>query len=128
MLSKLLTKTDVEKSLEIPACGFDALPFQEGHCFYMNVADNNGSAWTFPCFIQPQKTGGDEYQSIGSSVVSVGWMKFATKIDLRVGDMVVLHHQSLDVNSKGSNLQFRIEVRRKIRLLGQDIWTTIDHA
>ncbi|KAK8499460.1 hypothetical protein V6N13_061020 [Hibiscus sabdariffa] len=128
MLSKLLTRNDVERSLEIPTCAFDALPFQEGHCFYMNVVDTTGTAWTFPCFIQPQKISGDEYQSVGSSVVSVGWMKFAGKIDSRVGDMVLLHQQSFDANSKPSNLHFRIEVRRKIRLLGQDIWTNIDRA
>ncbi|XWS67968.1 hypothetical protein CRYUN_Cryun04dG0050100 [Craigia yunnanensis] len=122
MFSKLLTKSDIEKSLLIPTCSFNDLPFEEGHCFYMNVVDNTGNAWTFPCFIQQIS---DDHQSIGSSVISIGWLKFAWKMDARVGDMVFLHRKCLDDNSTGMT-QFRIEVKRKIRLLGQDIWASVD--
>ncbi|XVE49122.1 hypothetical protein DITRI_Ditri01bG0057000 [Diplodiscus trichospermus] len=126
MFSKVLTKSDVEKSLLIPTCSFNVLPFEEGHFFYMNVVDNTGNAWTFPCFIQ-QIGGDDHQQSTGSSDISIGWLKFARKIDAKVGDVVFLHRKSLDHNSTGKTPQFRIEVKRKIRLLGQDIWADVDH-
>ena len=122
MFSKLLTKSDVEKSLLIPTCSFNVFPFEQGHFFYMNVVDNTGNAWTFPCFIQQIS---DDHQSIGSSVISIGWQKFACKKYVRVGDMVFLHRKCLDDNSIGM-MQFRIEVKRKIRLLGQDIWAAVD--
>ena len=122
MFSKLLTKSDVEKSLLIPTCSFNVFPFEQGHFFYMNVVDNTGNAWTFPCFIQQIS---DDHQSIGSSVISIGWQNFAGKKHVRVGDMVFLHRKCLDDNSIGMT-QFRIEVKRKIRLLGQDIWAAVD--
>ncbi|KAK6282656.1 hypothetical protein POUND7_016481 [Theobroma cacao] len=126
MFSKLLTKTDVEKSLVIPTSSLDILPL-EGHLFYINVIDNTGKAWTFPCFIQ-QTEGIESSQNNdeikGPSVISVGWLKFLHNKDVRVGDTVFLYQISLDDNCTGT--QFRIEVKRKIRLLGQDIWAAVD--
>ena len=119
--SKLLTKSDVEKSLLIPTCSFDVLPFEEGHFFYLNVVDQTGNTWTFPCFVQQIS----DDQSIGSSVISIGWLNFTRNKDVRVGDMVFLHQKSLDDNSSGST-HFRIEVKRKIRLFGQDIWAAVN--
>ncbi|XVF01174.1 hypothetical protein REPUB_Repub04eG0065700 [Reevesia pubescens] len=114
IFSKLLTKNDVEKSLLIPTSSFYVLPFEEGHFFYLNVVDDKtGNVWTFPCYIQ--QISDDE--SKGSSVISIGWLKFASNKDLRVGDMVFLHQKSLDDNPTGSMTQFRIDVKRKIRLL-----------
>ncbi|XVF67661.1 hypothetical protein PTKIN_Ptkin10aG0139400 [Pterospermum kingtungense] len=123
--SKVLTKSDVKNSLLIPACSFDVfLRFQQGHFFYMNVVDQTGNAWTFPCFVQQTSSGDD--QSFVSSVISVGWLKFARNKDVRVGDMVCLHQKSVDDNSSSGSVQFGIEVERKIRLLGQDIWAAVD--
>ncbi|XWS62842.1 hypothetical protein CRYUN_Cryun06bG0045200 [Craigia yunnanensis] len=122
MLSKLLTKSDIEKNLLIPTCPSNLLPFEESHFFYMNVVDNTGNAWTFPCFIQHMS---DDNQSKESSVISIGWLKFACKKDVRVGDMVFLHRKSLD-DDNSTGTEFRIEVKRKIRLLGQDIWAAVD--
>ncbi|XWS54862.1 hypothetical protein CRYUN_Cryun10bG0126000 [Craigia yunnanensis] len=119
--SKLLTKSDVEKSLMIPTCSFDVLPFEEGHFFNLNVVDQTGNAWTFPCFVQQI----NDDQSIGSSAISIGWLNFARNTDVKVGDMVFFHQKSLDDNSSGSK-HFRIEVKRKIRLFGQDIWAAVD--
>ncbi|XVE49118.1 hypothetical protein DITRI_Ditri01bG0056600 [Diplodiscus trichospermus] len=118
MLSKVLTKSDVEKSLLIPTCSFNVFPFEEGHFFYMNVVDNTGNGWTFPCFIH-QIGSDDHQQSTGSSDISIGWLNFARKIDVRVGDVVFLHRKSLGDNSAGKTTQFRIEVKRKIRLFGR---------
>ncbi|XVE93273.1 hypothetical protein REPUB_Repub01dG0176600 [Reevesia pubescens] len=89
MLSKLLTKSDVEKSLLIPTCSLDVFPFEECHSFYMNVVYQTGNAWTFRCFIQQMSDDHDQSIAAGSSVVSIGWQKFAWKNDVRVGDVVV---------------------------------------
>ncbi|KAA3482379.1 AP2/ERF and B3 domain-containing transcription repressor RAV2-like [Gossypium australe] len=87
MISKQLTKNDIEKSLLIPTDSFRSFPVQfEGGCFF-NVAavDGAGKAWDFPCFVQ---------QSEG--IVSVGWLQFLSGIDVRVGDTVFLHRKSMD--------------------------------
>ncbi|KAK6240987.1 hypothetical protein SCA6_006376 [Theobroma cacao] len=119
LFSKPLTKSDVEKSLLIPTHSFNTLLLEEGQFFNMNVVDSAGNAWTFPCFIQQNN---DEIK--GPSVISVGWLKFLHNKDVRVGDTVFLYQISLDDNCTGT--QFRIEVKRKIRLLGQDIWAAVD--
>ncbi|EOX98123.1 Uncharacterized protein TCM_006958 [Theobroma cacao] len=118
MFSKLLTKTDVEKSLVIPTSSLDILPLG-GHLFYINVIDNTGKAWTFPCFIQ-------QTEGIESSVVFVGWLKFLCDKDVRVGDTVFLHQKSMDDDCTGTGTQLKIEVKRKIRLLGEDIWAAVE--
>ena len=89
----------------------------------MNVVDNTGNAWTFPCLIQQIS---DDNQSKESFVISIGWLKFGCKKDVRVGDMVFLHRKCLDDDNSTGTMQFRIEVKRKIRLLGQDIWAAVD--
>ncbi|XP_021286331.1 uncharacterized protein LOC110418041 [Herrania umbratica] len=119
MISKLLTNTDIEKSLLVPASSLSVLPFEEGHFFYINVIDKIGEGWSFPCFIQ-------QSEGIESSVVSVGWLKFLCDRDVRVGDMVFLHQESMDDDSKGTGAQLKIEVKRKIRLLGEDIWAAVE--
>ncbi|XWS40002.1 hypothetical protein CRYUN_Cryun18bG0102800 [Craigia yunnanensis] len=116
LTSKLLTKSDIEESLLIPTCSFHILPFEEGHFFDIDVIDKTGKAWSFPCFIQ-------QSEGIESPVVSVGWLKFLCGKDVRVGDMVCLHQKSMDDNS--TCMQLKIEVKRKIRLLGEDICAAV---
>ncbi|XVE93288.1 hypothetical protein REPUB_Repub01dG0177900 [Reevesia pubescens] len=124
MFSKLLTKTDVEKSLLIPTSSFDVfLPFEQGRFFYINVIDKTGKRWSFPCFIQIQQTD-HQAGNIESSVVSVGWFEYLCGKDVRVGDMVYLHQKCMDDDSTVT--QLKIEVKRKIRLMGQDIWAAVD--
>ncbi|OMP11639.1 hypothetical protein CCACVL1_00373 [Corchorus capsularis] len=112
--SKLITKTAVEKSLLIPTCYFNGLHLEEGEgqFFHVNVIDDQtGKNWTFPCFIQ-------QNEGLESSDLSIGWLRFVRDKDVRVGDMIFLYQKSFDDNMK-------IEVKRKIRLLGQDIWAPL---
>ncbi|KAK8364300.1 hypothetical protein V6Z12_A03G220800 [Gossypium hirsutum] len=116
MISKQLTKNDIEKSLLIPTDTFRFFPVQfEGGCFF-NVAavDGAGKAWDFPCFVQ---------QSEG--IVSVGWLQFLSGIDVRVGDTVFLHRKSMDGDDGDDSTKLKIEVKRKIRLMGEDIWAVV---
>ncbi|XVF45211.1 hypothetical protein PTKIN_Ptkin02bG0186800 [Pterospermum kingtungense] len=127
MFSKVLTESDLEKSLVIPTtCSFNVLPFEDGHFFYMNVVDDTGNAWTFPCFLQQISDDDNDHQTIGnSSAISIGWLTFARKQDIRVGDTVFLDRKSLDNDNFTGTTQFRIEMKRKIRLLGHDIWAAM---
>ncbi|KAK6240986.1 hypothetical protein QUC31_015340 [Theobroma cacao] len=65
-------------------------------------------------------------EGIESSVVFVGWLKFLCDKDVRVGDTVFLHQKSMDDDCTGTGTQLKIEVKRKIRLLGEDIWAAVE--
>ncbi|XVE66906.1 hypothetical protein DITRI_Ditri08aG0117700 [Diplodiscus trichospermus] len=118
LISKQLTKSDIEKSLLIPASSFDSIfALEEGHFCDINVIDNTGKAWIFPCFIQ-------QSEGMEAPVVSIGWLKFLCGKNIRVGDVVFLHQKPMDDNSTCT--QLKIEVKRKIRLLGEDIWASIE--
>ncbi|XVF67659.1 hypothetical protein PTKIN_Ptkin10aG0139200 [Pterospermum kingtungense] len=126
-ISKVLTKSDIEKSLLISAaCCFDSniLPLEEGHFYDINVIDNTGKAWSFPCFIQQISEG----MHMEPPVLSVGWLKFVCDKDVRVGDMVFLHQKyAMDDHDDDSTCkQLKIEVKRKIRLMGEDIWAAVE--
>ncbi|MBA0878552.1 hypothetical protein Goshw_001391 [Gossypium schwendimanii] len=117
MISKQLTKNDIEKSLLIPTDSFSIVPVQfEGGCFYnVNAVDGAGKAWDFPCFVQ---------QSEG--IVSVDWLRFLSGKDVRAGDTVFLHRKSMDGDDgDDSTAKVKIEVKRKIRLMGEDIWAVV---
>ncbi|MBA0712040.1 hypothetical protein Golax_011165, partial [Gossypium laxum] len=115
MISKQLTKNDIEKSLLIPTDSFSIVPVQfEGGCFYnVNAVDGAGKAWDFPCFVQ---------QSEG--IVSVDWLRFLSGKDVRAGDTVFLHRKPMDDGGGDltASAKLKIEVKRKIRLMGEDIW------
>ncbi|GMJ12785.1 hypothetical protein HRI_004947700 [Hibiscus trionum] len=112
-ISKMLTRTDIEKSLLISGDSFGIfpVPFDGGHFFNMTAIDGTGKAWDFPCFF---------LQSEG--IVSVGWLPFLGGKDVRAGDMVFLHREWMN---DGEDFTVKIEVKRKIRLLGQDIWAVL---
>ncbi|GMI74535.1 hypothetical protein HRI_001122800 [Hibiscus trionum] len=110
IISKLLTKTDIEKGLLI-SFGVFPVPFEGGRFFNITAIDETGKAWDFRCFF---------LQSEG--IVSIGWLQFLIGKDVRAGDMVFLHRKSMD---GGDGSTVKIEVKRKIRLLGQDIWAVL---
>ncbi|KAK8562928.1 hypothetical protein V6N13_018521 [Hibiscus sabdariffa] len=112
-ISKVLTRTDVEKSLLIPGDSFSifSVSFNGGHFFNMAAIDGTGKALDFPCFLLQVE-----------GIVSVGWLPFLAGKDVRAGDMVLLHRKWMD---DGDDSTVEIEVRRKIRLLGEDIWAVL---
>ncbi|MBA0856538.1 hypothetical protein Goshw_030065 [Gossypium schwendimanii] len=118
MISKQLTKSDIEKSLLMPADSFGSfpLPFEGDRFFNVTTVDGTGKAWDIPCFVQ---------QSEG--IVSVDWLRFLSGKDVRAGDTVFLHRKPMDDGGGDltASAKLKIEVKRKIRLMGEDIWAVL---
>ncbi|KAJ6309170.1 hypothetical protein OIU76_018709 [Salix suchowensis] len=115
VFSKLLTADDIENGLPIPGSSLGQLPDQEGLTMSMQVLDRNGQDWTFSCTIKRN-------DSVGH-FLSVGWNNFVREKDLRVDDKVTIQEEGM--KKQGSGTWIKVEVKRKIRLFGEDIWADV---
>ncbi|KAJ6416209.1 hypothetical protein OIU84_004919 [Salix udensis] len=113
LFSKSLSKADIENVLSIPACTLGPLPFREGHSMNMHAHDGNGQEWIFSCNIQRN-------ESVGH-FLSVGWIEFVRERNLQVDDSVTI----LEEVMKNQATCIKLEVKRKIRLFGKDIWADV---
>ncbi|XVE93289.1 hypothetical protein REPUB_Repub01dG0178000 [Reevesia pubescens] len=117
--SKRLTQVEVEKRLILfpltVVAGF--FNFEVDRLFCMDVVDWFGKAWTFMGSIH------SNYEDLGS-VVSVSWPQFATEKGIKANDEVIFIGQPLDDDDDHRTpwKKYKVEVKRKIRLFGQDIW------
>lgn len=123
--SKTLEAEDLKKGLLIPSSFMDTLS-RDGKKFYMHAVDKAGQAWKFPCFIE--QSGSLEFVGrkdarANPSAISVRWRAFIHQKDARVGDTVFLHQVSMDDNRM--EMQLRIEVKKKIKLFGVDLWAVV---
>lgn len=115
LFSKFLTKTDIETHLCISTSSLGQLPFDGRQTVNMHVHDEGGRKWMFPCCIK-------EDENMGR-FLSVDWLEFARLKDVRVGDQFIIHEEIVKHQAAGTLI--RIEVRRKIRLFGFDIWANV---
>lgn len=115
LFSKLVTGADIEGCLAIPACSLGPLPSQQGHSMNMRVHDDEGQEWTFPCFIQRNEN--------VEPFLSVGWIEFARQRNLRIDDKVSIHEEIIKIQDTATFI--RIQVERKLRVFGADIWATV---
>ncbi|EEF33387.1 conserved hypothetical protein [Ricinus communis] len=116
LISKLITKTDTESYLSFPTCSLGLLPFEDGHSMNMNVYDNSGRECIFSSTIQRN-------DSIGR-FLSVGWLDFVRHKDVREKDKITILEDEI-IKNQVTGTRIRIEVKRKIRLFGQDIWADV---
>ncbi|KAJ9158949.1 hypothetical protein P3X46_024490 [Hevea brasiliensis] len=116
LITKVLTKADIESCLSFPTSSIGPVPFQEGHSMDMNVHDQSGQEWIFPCTIQRNDTVG--------RVLSVGWDEFARRKNLAVNDKVIFLEETIENQAPGT-CRIKIQVKRKIRLFGNDIWADV---
>ncbi|XVF01172.1 hypothetical protein REPUB_Repub04eG0065500 [Reevesia pubescens] len=84
----------------------------------MRVYDHKSEReWTFCCTIRHN----DEMTDDGG-VLDVGWLEFAQRKNLKPYDEVIFHEE-IDIDKDKATL--KIEVKRKIRLFGHDIWAQV---
>ncbi|XVF45868.1 hypothetical protein PTKIN_Ptkin02bG0242000 [Pterospermum kingtungense] len=111
---KTLTQTDIHKRLAIPTDSLKHFPgFKGRHSVDFNVKDKSHRLWTFRCSIRKR--------SYAKPVFSSGWLEFIRHKNLRIGDKIIVHKEEKDVNG----VQYKIEVQRKITLLGKDFWADV---
>ena len=79
----------------------------------MHAHDGNGHEWIFSCNIQRN-------ESVGQ-FLSVGWIEFVRERNLQVDDSVTI----LEEVMKNQATRIKMEVKRKIRLFGKDIWADV---
>lgn len=116
LFSKLVSEIDITRILSIPAnaCAMGRLNFEENVLMDMHVEDDCGKMWMFGCWIQKNDDGG--------CALCVDWLEFVRHKDVRVGDKVLLIEE---IEDQAMRRKIKIEVKRKIRLFGQDIWADV---
>ncbi|EOX98122.1 Uncharacterized protein TCM_006956 [Theobroma cacao] len=114
--SKRLTQNEVDKCLLMfPFTAVVGLfAFEIHRLFCLDVVGRSGKAWTFLASFEP-----DEDMV---SVFSIRCPQFASEYALKANDEVTFVRQALNDNDKAPWMKFKIEIRRKIILFGQDIW------
>ena len=107
--SKILTKTDTEKRLSVPIKFLESLPpFKGGHAVFFQATEESGKVWTFQC--STRKKG--RYQK---PVLSRGWLAFARKKKLEVGDKIEFYKARDQETEKPF---YGVRVEREIKILG----------
>ncbi|XP_021286448.1 AP2/ERF and B3 domain-containing transcription factor RAV1-like [Herrania umbratica] len=111
---KRLTPTDIDKRLAIPTNSLVYFPgFRGNHSVDLKVKDKSHRLWTFRCSIRKKR--------YLKPVFSSGWLEFVRSNNLRIGDKVSVRLEQGHV----SGVEYGIEVQRKIRLLGKDVWADV---
>ncbi|KAF9667357.1 hypothetical protein SADUNF_Sadunf15G0014700 [Salix dunnii] len=111
--SKMITKTDTEKRLSVPIKFLESLPpFRGGHAVEFQAKDENAEVWTFQC--STRKKG--RYKK---PVLSKGWLAFASRKKLKVGDRIEFYRVRNQSTSESPCYGVRVE--REIKLLGSHI-------
>ncbi|XVE66911.1 hypothetical protein DITRI_Ditri08aG0118200 [Diplodiscus trichospermus] len=114
--SKRLTEGDVGKCLIVfPICVVTGIfDFNEGHLFFMDVVGSSGSeTWKF--------LGSFSINEEMGPIFSISCPNFVKEKALKADDEVVFIKQPME-DEKAPFKKFKIEVKRKIRLFGKDIW------
>ncbi|KAJ0093162.1 hypothetical protein Patl1_27070 [Pistacia atlantica] len=112
IFSKFLTEMDVTRSLVIPTNFMGLIDFEKGRVMDMHVHDDAGGLWMFRCSVQQNGIVGD--------VLCVDWIEFVQHRNVKVEDKVIF---VMEDEAMGGRM--KIEVKRKIRLFGQDIWADV---
>ncbi|KAJ6928010.1 AP2/ERF and B3 domain-containing protein [Populus alba x Populus x berolinensis] len=117
LFKKTLSKTDVVYRMTIPMDSLSAFQIPDGKNSKEVVAvDIAGHQWSFRCCTRKK----DPHPK---PVLSSGWIKFVKNRGLKEGDEVIFSVSHND-GAEGT-LQFGIEARKKIKLLGQDVWSNL---
>ena len=105
IFSKILAPTDIKCNLLIPTTCFVNLTVYDHKC---------EREWMFCCTVRRSEITDD-------GVLSVGWLEFVQRKNLKPNDKVIFPEE-IDHTDKATLI---IEVMRKIRLFGQDIWAQV---
>ncbi|KAK8602476.1 hypothetical protein V6N13_057895 [Hibiscus sabdariffa] len=113
--SKQLIQREVEKcTISFP---FDVVAsffeFQEGCLFCMDVMDSLGEKWSFIGMFHHNEELGN--------CVSIRLSQFSIEKGLKAADEVTFTERPRREGARPWK-KFKVEVKRKIRLFGQDIW------
>ncbi|KAI5592977.1 hypothetical protein POPTR_004G219450v4 [Populus trichocarpa] len=113
LFKKTLSKTDIDYRMTIPMDSLSAFQIPKGkYSKEVAVFDIDGRRWRFRCSTRRK----DPHPK---PVLSSGWIKFVKNRCLKEGDEVIF---SVADNDGAEGLQFGIQARKKLKLLGQEFW------
>ncbi|KAJ0031882.1 hypothetical protein Pint_13600 [Pistacia integerrima] len=115
LFSKFVNEIDMTRSLSIPTSPMGLKHFEENQLMDMHVQDDCGQLWMFSCSIQKNGDAG--------CALCVDWLEFVRHKDVRIGDEVIFIEDIVKDEAMGARI--KIQVKRKIRLFGQDIWAPV---
>ncbi|KAJ0079647.1 hypothetical protein Patl1_23119 [Pistacia atlantica] len=111
LFSKFVDEIDMTRSLSLPTSPMGLIHFEENQLMDMHVLDDCGQLWMFRCSIQKNVDAG--------CALSVDWLEFVRLKDVRIGDEVIFIQEIVKDQAMGARI--KIQVKRKIRLFGQNI-------
>ncbi|KAJ4831783.1 hypothetical protein Tsubulata_040069 [Turnera subulata] len=116
IINKILQKTDIGARLSFPTGKLGCLGEWEGQSYYvdLNVRDSKQKLWAFRC--RKRRSGRHPKPWLCGE-----WLEFVEHYGLRVGDRVVLVREDHPVLGP----QYMIEAKRRIILLGHEIWADV---
>jgi len=117
IFKKKLSQTDVKHRMTIPMENFNVFQIPQGkhskRFVFIDMIDT-GRSWSFRCSTRRK----DVYPK---PVFSSGWIQYAREKDLREGDQVSFFFVEKDGEE---GLRLGVQAQKKLRLWGQDCWTT----
>ncbi|KAF5743794.1 hypothetical protein HS088_TW08G00382 [Tripterygium wilfordii] len=118
LFEKILSETDTNKRLSIPtrclAYFTGSVLDQEAYAVELKVKDHQmGYVHTFYCTTRKR--------GYKKPVFSKGWVNYVRQRNLRVGDKVVFRREG---DGEGGFV-YKIEAKRRLRLMGQLYWSTV---
>ncbi|KAJ6976726.1 hypothetical protein NC653_028785 [Populus alba x Populus x berolinensis] len=106
--SKILRKTDTNKTLSVPTKYLKSLPsFNGGHAVDFQAIDESGFVWTVKCSIRNK----GQYRK---PVLSKDWLPFVRNKKLKVGDKI-----KFSLNQTAAATPFyRVRAEKEVKIFG----------
>ncbi|KAE8701607.1 hypothetical protein F3Y22_tig00110540pilonHSYRG00076 [Hibiscus syriacus] len=110
-----LTRSEVQRRMMmLPVLAVAAFfEYEEGRLFFMDVKDSLGQAWIFLCRFHANEEMGNYF--------CISWPQFSMEKGLKENDEVIFTERPR-LEGESPERKFKVEIKRKIRLFGVDMW------
>lgn len=111
IMSKRLTKTDIEKRMTIQSKWLKSFPALSGneHMVDFEVRDECGHVWKFRIYTRKRN---NKYRK---PVLTKGWREFVCSKELRVDDKVAFYMEKQQADGR---VDYRVTVQKAVKVFG----------
>ncbi|MBA0785408.1 hypothetical protein Gotri_024851, partial [Gossypium trilobum] len=110
IVSKRLTKVDIEKRLALPSKSLNCFPALSGngHTVDFDVRDECGRVWKFQIYTRKSN---NKYRK---PVLTKGWREFVCTKELSIDDEVTFY---MDKQQADGSVEYRVTVQKAVKYL-----------